>query len=148
MYGNTSYLCGPDRINIIDTSSVSAPAYVGEFGDADLAGNGGKCAINLNTSEPILVDIVGPGSTPTFAVYSLSNPDSPVKLAQQSTTPYTFSPTSASLELSDTSAPVGSQPAEPPSPRSMGTSSLTISVPCFPFWWALSQAGRDRPAPA
>ena len=90
VYGNTSYLCGPNRINIIDTSSVSAPTYVGEFGDADLAGNGGKCAINLNTSEPILVDIVGPGSTPTFAVYSLSNPDSPVKLAQQSTTPYTY----------------------------------------------------------
>lgn len=88
--GNTTYLCGPDRINIINTSSVTAPTYVGEFGDADLAGNGGKCAINLNTSEPILVDIVGPGSSPTFAVYGISNPYSPVKLAQQTTTPYTF----------------------------------------------------------
>jgi uncharacterized protein (TIGR03437 family) len=92
IYGNTTYICGPNRINIIDTSSVTDPIYEGEFGDADLAGNGGKCAINTNTSQPILVDIVGPGSSPTFAVYSLSSsgPDSPVKLAQQSTTPYTY----------------------------------------------------------
>ncbi len=88
--GDTTYICGPDQINIIDTSSVSAPAYVGYFGNDQLAGNGGKCAINPNTSEPILVDIVGPGTAPTFAVYSLSDPDSPVLLTQQSTTPYTF----------------------------------------------------------
>ena len=90
IYGNTTYICGPNRINIIDTSSVTAPTYVGEFGDDQLAGNGGKCAINTNTSQPILVDIVGPGSSPTFAVYSLSIPDSPALLAQQSTTPYTY----------------------------------------------------------
>lgn len=90
IYGNVTYLCGPNRINIIDTSDVSAPAYVGEFGDVDLAGNGGKCAVNTSTSQPILVDIVGPGATPTFAVYSLSAPESPVKFAQQSSTPYTF----------------------------------------------------------
>ncbi len=71
VYGDTTYLCGPNRINIINTSDVTAPVYVGEFGDADLAGNGGKCALNTATSEPILVDIVGPGSAPTFAVYQL-----------------------------------------------------------------------------
>lgn len=92
IYSNTpyTYICGPNRINIIDTGSATAPFYVGEFGDADLAGNGGKCAINTSTSEPILVDIVGPGSAPTFAVYSLAAPASPVKLAQLSTSPYTF----------------------------------------------------------
>ncbi len=90
IYGNTTYICGPNRINIINTGSVTLPAYVGEFGDADLLGNGGKCAINPNTSEPILVDIVGPGSAPTFAVYSLAAPENPVKLAQLSTSPYTF----------------------------------------------------------
>ena len=90
IYGDTTYLCGPDRIIIIDTSDVTAPTYVGEFGDADLAGNGGKCALNTETSEPILVDIVGPGSAPTFAVYTLTTPTSPVKLIQQLTTPYTF----------------------------------------------------------
>jgi uncharacterized protein (TIGR03437 family) len=92
VYGNTTYLCGPDRINIINTSNVSKPAYVGEFGDAQLLGNGGKCAINQNTSEPILVDIVGPNSAQaswTLAVYSLSVPDSPALLSQISTT-YTF----------------------------------------------------------
>ena len=80
IYGDTTYLCGPNQINIINTSNVSAPTYVGDFGDAQLVGNGGKCAINLNTSEPILVDIVGPGTAPTFAVYSLSDPDSPALL--------------------------------------------------------------------
>ena len=87
--GNTTYLCGPNQINIIDTSSVSAPSYVGYFGNSQLAGNGGKCAINLNTSEPILVDIVGPASTPSFAVYSISDPDSPVLIGQEDLT-YTF----------------------------------------------------------
>jgi uncharacterized protein (TIGR03437 family) len=90
VYGDTTYLCGPNRINIIDTSDVTAPSYFGEFGDADLAGNGGKCAVNTNTSEPILVDIVGPGTTPTLAVYNIATPGNPVKLAQLSTTPYTF----------------------------------------------------------
>jgi len=90
VYGDTTYVCGPNRINIINTSDVNTPTYVGEFGDVDLLGNGGKCALNTATSRPILVDIVGPGSSPTFAVYDLTNPGSPVKLAQQSTTPYTF----------------------------------------------------------
>jgi uncharacterized protein (TIGR03437 family) len=92
IYPNTpyTYICGPSRIYILDTDSASAPTYVGEFGDAQLAGNGSKCAINTATSEPLLVDIVGPGSAPTFAVYSLSNPESPVLLSQLPTTPYTF----------------------------------------------------------
>lgn len=90
VYGDTTYLCGPNRINIIDTSDVTAPVYVGEFGDADLAGNGGKCVLNTATSEPILVDIVGPGSAPSFAVYQLTDPTDPVKLVQQPTAPYTF----------------------------------------------------------
>jgi uncharacterized protein (TIGR03437 family) len=90
VYGNTTYLCGPDQINIVDTSDVSAPSYVASFGSTDLAGNGGKCAVNTSTSEPILVDIVGPGTAPTLAVYNISAPESPVKLAQLSTTPYTF----------------------------------------------------------
>jgi len=90
VYGNTTYLCGPNRINIINTSDVTAPIYYGEFGDSDLAGNGGKCVINTATSEPILVDIVGPGSSPTFAVYNITSPESPIKLSQQSTAPYTY----------------------------------------------------------
>jgi uncharacterized protein (TIGR03437 family) len=90
VYGNTTYICGPNRINIINTSNVSAPSYLGEFGDSDLAGNGGKCAVNTATSRPILVDVVGPGSAPTFAVYDLTNPGDPVKLAQQPAAPYTF----------------------------------------------------------
>ncbi len=92
IYPNTpyTYICGPNRIYILDTDSASAPTYIGEFGDAQLAGNGSKCAINTATSEPLLVDIVGPGSAPTFAVYSLSTPESPVLLSQLPTTPYTF----------------------------------------------------------
>jgi uncharacterized protein (TIGR03437 family) len=90
VYGDTTYLCGPDQINIIDTGDVAAPVYVGEFGNAQLLGNGGNCVLNTETSEPILVDIVGPGSAPTFAVYSVADPTDPVLLSQISTTPYTF----------------------------------------------------------
>ena len=60
IYGNTTYVCGTNRIRIINTSDVTNPVYVGEFGDADLLGNGGKCMLNTSTSQPILVDIVGP----------------------------------------------------------------------------------------
>ena len=90
IHGNITYVCGPNRINIVDTTKVTAPVYVGEFGDADLAGNGGKCVLNTATSRPILVDIVGPNTAPTFAVYDLTNPTNPVKVAQQPAAPYTF----------------------------------------------------------
>ena len=43
----------------INTSNVSAPAVLGEFGDADLAGNGGVCVLNPQTVGPILVDLSG-----------------------------------------------------------------------------------------
>jgi uncharacterized protein (TIGR03437 family) len=90
IYGDTTYVCGPNFISVVDTSDVSAPAYDGEFGDEQLLGTGGNCALNISTAEPILVDIVGPGSAPSFAVYSLEDPTDPVELTQQSTTPYTY----------------------------------------------------------
>ena len=87
IYGNITYVCGPNNISIIDTSDVSMPVYDGEFGDTELTidgvGYGGKCALNTATSEPILVDIVGPGSAPSFAVYSVDDPTDPVLLTQQ-----------------------------------------------------------------
>src|SRR5581483_6929387 len=54
------------------------------------AGYGGKCAINTNTSQPILVDIVGPGASPALAVYSLASPQNPALLIKQPTQTYTF----------------------------------------------------------
>jgi uncharacterized protein (TIGR03437 family) len=89
IYGNITYVCGPNNIAVIDTSDVTMPVYDGEFGDAQLisdgVGYGGNCVLNTDTSEPILVDIVGPGSASTFAVYSLADPTDPVLLTQQST---------------------------------------------------------------
>jgi uncharacterized protein (TIGR03437 family) len=94
IYGDTTYVCGPNRIVILNTSDVTMPAYVGEFGDTNLivsgVGYGGKCALNTTTSLPILVDIVGPPTNPTFAIYSLANPTFPTLLSQLSATPYTF----------------------------------------------------------
>ncbi len=90
IYGDYTYLCGPNQINLVDTSDVSAPSYVASFGSTYLNGYGGKCAVNQSTSEPLLVDIVGPGTAPTLAVFSLEAPESPVEIAQLSTTPYTF----------------------------------------------------------
>jgi uncharacterized protein (TIGR03437 family) len=86
---NTTYVCGADRIYIIDTSNVSTPKLLSEFGDADLAGNGGVCALN-QTVGSILVDIVGPGSAPFFVDYNVSKPAQPIKLGQIAPQPYTF----------------------------------------------------------
>ena len=86
---DTTYICGPDRINIIDTSDVTTPGYVGEFGDSELNGNGGKCYLNQSTADPILVDIVGPGATPVFVVYNLSTPTEPTLVAQIAPQQYT-----------------------------------------------------------
>ncbi len=83
IYGDTTYVCGPNNIDVVDTSDVTMPVYDGEFGDAQLLGNGGKCALNTSTSEPILVDIVGPASAPSFAVYSLADPTDPQLLTEQ-----------------------------------------------------------------
>jgi hypothetical protein len=87
--GNTTFICGPNRINVIDTSDVTNPTYVGEFGDADLNGNGGTCGINTATSVAILVDIVGPAATPNFVVYNVSTPTQPIKLGQIAPQQYT-----------------------------------------------------------
>jgi uncharacterized protein (TIGR03437 family) len=86
--GNTTYVCGANRIYIIDTSNVSTPGLLGEFGDADLAGNGGPCVLN-QTVGPILVDIVGPGGSPTFVVYNVATPTQPIKLGQIAPQSYT-----------------------------------------------------------
>jgi uncharacterized protein (TIGR03437 family) len=87
--GNTTYVCGANRIYIIDTSNVSTPRLLSEFGDADLAGNGGFCAIS-QTVGPVLVDIVGPGSSPTLVVYNLANPTQPTKVGQIAPQAYTY----------------------------------------------------------
>jgi uncharacterized protein (TIGR03437 family) len=86
---NTTYVCGSNRIYIIDTSNVSTPKLLGEFGDADLGGNGGVCALN-QTVGSILVDIVGLGNSPFFVDYNVSNPSQPIKLGQIAPQPYTF----------------------------------------------------------
>ena len=88
--GNITYICGPNRINIIDTSNISSPVFDGEFGDADLNGNGGKCMVNTSTARTILVDLVGPGASPSFVVYDLTNPTQPAKLGQTAPQTYTF----------------------------------------------------------
>jgi len=92
VYNNTTYVCGANRIRIIDTSNVNSPQYIGEFGDSDLNGNGGICRLNTDTTLPILVDIVGPGDSQSLAVYNLSTPTAPVKMVQQPTgsSPDTF----------------------------------------------------------
>jgi len=87
--GNTTYVCNANRIYIIDTSNVSAPGVLGEFGDADLAGNGGVCVLN-QTVGPILVDLVGPGGSPTFVVYNVASPTQPVKVGQIAPQSYTY----------------------------------------------------------
>ncbi len=88
--GDITYVCNADRIIIIDTSDVTAPVYDGEFGDANLNGNGGLCALNLETSTPILVDLLGPGSAPSFVVFDVAAPTQPVLLGTIAPQTYTY----------------------------------------------------------
>ncbi len=88
LYNNLAYVCGSNRITMVDVSNVNSPNVVGEFGDSVLNGFGDRCAINTTGTVPFLVDIVGQdsGSEESFAVFSLANPESPVLLTVASTT--------------------------------------------------------------
>jgi uncharacterized protein (TIGR03437 family) len=90
VYNDITYVCNADRIVIIDTSDVTAPVYDGEFGDANLNGSGGLCALNLETSTPILVDLLGPGSAPSFVVFDVATPAQPVLLGTIAPQSYTY----------------------------------------------------------
>jgi uncharacterized protein (TIGR03437 family) len=81
-YNNIAYVCGPNRITMVDVTTATAPSVIGEFGDSVLNGNGSVCALNLGVSVPYLVDIVGGAS---FAVYSLATPRSPALLGVTAT---------------------------------------------------------------
>jgi uncharacterized protein (TIGR03437 family) len=83
-----AYVCGANRIVMVDVTSAVAPAYIGEFGDSVLNGYGDRCAINTSAATPYLVEIYGAStSAESFAVYGLSNPKSPNLLVTAST-PY------------------------------------------------------------
>lgn len=90
LYNNVAYVCGANRIEMVDITNLTKPAIIGEFGDSVLNGNGDRCAINTTSgSVPFLVDIIGQdsGNAESFAVYSLNNPTSPALLTI-ATTPY------------------------------------------------------------
>jgi uncharacterized protein (TIGR03437 family) len=83
LYNNVAYVCGEDRIVMVDVTNVDAPTMIGEFGDSVLNGYGDRCVINPAAATPFLVEIVGStsGTTESFAVYSLGNPQSPSLLS-------------------------------------------------------------------
>jgi uncharacterized protein (TIGR03437 family) len=86
LLGNIAYVCGANRIVMVDVTDPTAPSVMGEFGDAQLNGYGGRCTINSQVSPAWLVDIVTSASgTESFAVYSLANPAAPNPLTVAST---------------------------------------------------------------
>lgn len=87
--GNVTYVCEPGQIHIIDTTDASKPSYAGDFGAADLGGKGSWCVVNTAAKRPILIDLVGPGTSPSFLVYDVSKPFRPVTLGLI-TAPYTY----------------------------------------------------------
>jgi len=87
LYDNVAYICGANRIVMVDVTSAVAPSYIGEFGDSVLNGYGDRCAINTSAATPYLVEIFGSStSDESFAVYGLSNPKSPNLLDVATTT--------------------------------------------------------------
>jgi uncharacterized protein (TIGR03437 family) len=79
LFSNIAYVCGSDRIVMVDITDLDDPVVIGSFGDNALKGVGNRCALSTSGTTPLLVDIVGSDSSATqsLAVFSLSNPSSP-----------------------------------------------------------------------
>jgi uncharacterized protein (TIGR03437 family) len=79
LFSNIAYVCGSDRIVMVDITDLGNPAVIGSFGDNILKGAGNRCAVSTAGATPFLVDIVGSDSSATqsLAVFSLSRPSSP-----------------------------------------------------------------------
>lgn len=86
LFDNVAYVCGANRIVMVNVSNVNTPSEIGEFGDSVLNGSGDRCSISTLGAVPFLVDIVGESTgTESFAVYNLSVPTSPALLTVAST---------------------------------------------------------------
>lgn len=79
LFGNIAYVCGSDRIVMVDITKLDAPVIKGSFGEKTLGGQGNRCSIGTSGSNTFLVDIVGSDSAATqaLAVFSLNDPTSP-----------------------------------------------------------------------
>lgn len=79
LFSNIAYVCGSDRIVMVDITHLDDPAVIGAFGENTLKGVGNRCALSTAGTTPLLIDIVGSdsSSTQSLAVFSLSNPSSP-----------------------------------------------------------------------
>jgi len=87
LYNNVAYVCGPNRIVMVDVTNAATPSMIGEFGDNVFGGNGVRCAINLQVTNPYLVEIFATSSgADSFAIYGLGNPRSPNLVDIASTT--------------------------------------------------------------
>ncbi len=90
LYNGIAYVCGSNRIAMVDVGDPTVPTLLGTFGDSILNGAGNRCAINTTSGgTPFLVDIVGADSGPqqAFAVFTLNNPRIPALLTVYKT-PY------------------------------------------------------------
>jgi uncharacterized protein (TIGR03437 family) len=87
-YDGIAYICGEDQIEMVNVTIPTAPAIIGSFGASTLNGFGDRCAINTTAATPFLVEIVGSPSSSqeSFAVFSLSNPESPSLLTVEAIT--------------------------------------------------------------
>lgn len=86
LYNNVAYVCGANRIVMVDVTNATQPSLIGEFGDGILNGNGQRCAINTTVGTPYLVEIFGVATNPeSFVVYGLSNARSPNLLVTATT---------------------------------------------------------------
>ena len=82
-----AYVCSANRIVMVDVTTPTQPTYIGEFSDSVLNGTGDRCVINTTVTDPYLVVIIGAStSAESFAIYGLSNPQSPNLLDIASTT--------------------------------------------------------------
>jgi uncharacterized protein (TIGR03437 family) len=86
LYSNLVYVCGANRIRVVDVTDPTKPTVLGQFGSSTLnpsnaaVGYGTICAINAAPTgvSPYLVDVIGPlSNSVSLAVFDLTNPKAP-----------------------------------------------------------------------
>lgn len=80
----TLYLCGSVRVRVFDLTTPAVPTFIGEYGDSVLNAHQISCTVNPAATNPYLVSVVGPESSPTLTVFDVSggNLQTPTPIAQ------------------------------------------------------------------
>lgn len=82
LFNNTLYVCSPSDIKIVDVTNPAAPNFLSKISDSTFQASSHNCAVNAEASKPFLLDVIR--ANQSLAVYDLSKPTTPTRVAQRS----------------------------------------------------------------